>query len=56
MSLAEHLEVESRELKKLVLSKKIREKIEGDLVWLEGLLAFVSGKPPPLEQETTVRK
>ena len=31
VSLAEHLGVESKELKKLVLSKKDREKIEGDL-------------------------
>ena len=31
VSLAEHLGMERKELKKLVLSKKIREKIEGDL-------------------------
>ena len=31
VSLVKHLGVENKELKKLVLSKKIREKIEGDL-------------------------
>ena len=44
-----------------MLSKRIREKIEGDLdeaedkkLLLENLLALVSGKPPLLEEETTV--
>ena len=60
VNLARHLGVESKELKKLVLSRRIREKIEGDLdeaedtkLLLENRLAFVSGKPPLLEEETT---
>ena len=51
--------MESKELKKVVLSKKFPEKIEGDLdeaedkkLLLKGLAAFGSRKPPPLEQET----
>ena len=58
--LAEHLKVEAKELGKLVLSRKIREQIEQELTeaddkktLLVGLLAFVDGKPPPLEGETT---
>ena len=53
--LAEHLQVETKELGRLALSKKIREKIEQDLseaddkkTLLVGLIAFVHGKPPPL--------
>jgi len=58
--LAEHLQVETKELRRLALSKKIREKIEQDVseaddkkTLLVGLIAFVDGKPPPLEDDTT---
>ena len=44
----------------LLTSKKLHDEIKGDLgeaedkkLLLEGLVAFVSGKPPPLEQEKT---
>ncbi|KAL9964944.1 hypothetical protein ACROYT_G028661 [Oculina patagonica] len=57
--LAEHLQVEAKELGRLALSRKIREKIEQELTeaddkktLLVGLLAFVDGKPPPLEVPT----
>ena len=52
--LANHLQVEMKELGRLVLSKRIREKIEQDVseaddkkTLLFGLIAFVNGKPPP---------
>ena len=58
--LAEHLQVETKEL---VLSKKIREKIEQDLskaddkkTLLVALITFVNGKPPPLKGDTTEDK
>ena len=61
--LAEHLQVETKELGRLALSKKIREKIEQDVseaddkkTLLVGLIAFVDGKPPPLEDDTTEDK
>ena len=61
--LAEHLQVETKESGRLALSKKIREKIEQDLseaddkkTLLVGLIAFVHGKPPPLEGDTTEDK
>ena len=61
--LAEHLQVETKELGRLALSKKIREKIEQDLsevddkkTLLVGLIAFVHGKPPPLEGDTSEDK
>ena len=56
--LAEHLQVETKELGRLALSKRIREKIEQDVseadekkTLLVGLIAFVDGKPLPLEDE-----
>ena len=63
--LAGHLQVamETKELGRLALSKRIRGKIEQD--WSEaddkktllvGLIAFVNGKPPPLEGDTTEDK
>lgn len=62
--LAEHLQVETKELGWLALSKRIREKIEQDVseaddnkkTLLVGLIAFADGKPPPLEDETTEDK
>ena len=61
--LAEHLQVETKELGRLAQSKKIREKIEQDLseaddkkTLLVSLIAFVHGKPPPLEGDTTEDK
>ena len=51
--LAEHLQVETKELGRLALSKRIREKIEQDVSEAVGLIAFVDGKPPPLEDDTT---
>ena len=61
--LAAHLSVEFKELGKLALSKKIREEVENSLtetkdkkVYLVGLLAFLNGKPPPLERDTTAKK
>ena len=63
VELAAHLEVESRELGKLALSKKIREQVENSLneaedkkIYLVGLLAFVNGKPPSLEGDVTANK
>ena len=63
VELAAHLNVESKELGKLALSKKIREEVENSLtetedkkVYLVGLLAFVNGKPPPLEGDATANK
>jgi hypothetical protein len=61
--LAEHLQVETKELGRLALSKRIREKIEQDVseaddkkTLLVGLIAFVNGKPPPLEDNKTEDK
>ena len=61
--LAEHLQVETKGLGRLALSKRIREKIEQDVseaddkkTLLVGLTAFVDGKPPPLEDHTTEGK
>ena len=61
--LAEHLQAETKELGRLALSKKIREQIEHDVneaddkkMLLVGLIAFVNGKPPPLEGDTTEDK
>lgn len=58
--LAEHLTLEKGKLGRLQLSKRVREKIEVDVseaedkkTLLVGLLAFVQGKPPPLEDDTT---
>ena len=52
-----------KELGKLALLKKIREKVENSLseaedkkTFLADLLASVNGKPPPLEGETTASK
>ena len=63
LELAAHLNVESKKLGKLALSKKIREEVENSLtetedkkVYLVGLLAFVNGKPPPLEGDATANK
>lgn len=63
VELAGHLQVDAKELRKVVLSKKIREKIERDLdeakdkkTLLVGLVAFVNGKPPPLEDEASAGK
>ena len=60
VELAEHLQVETKELGRLPLSKRIREKIEQGLseadhnkTLLVGLIVFVNGKPPPLEGDTT---
>ena len=57
------LNVEFKELGKLVLSKNIRQEVENSLtetedkkVYLVGLLAFVNGKPPPLEGDATANK
>ena len=61
--LAEHFQVETKELGRLALSKRIREKIEQDVseaddkkTLLVGLIAFVDGKPPPLEDDTAEDK
>ena len=61
--LAEHLQVETKELGRLALSKRIREKIEQDeseaddkKTLLVGLIALVNGKPPSLEDDTTEDK
>ena len=61
--LAEHLQVETKELGRLALSKKSCEQIEHDVneaddkkMLLVGLIAFVNGKPPPLEGDTTEDK
>ena len=61
--LADHLQVETKELRRLALLKKIREKIEQDVsegddkkTLLVGLIAFVDGKPPPLEDDATEDK
>ena len=61
--LAEHLQVKTKGLGRLALSKKIREKIEQDLseaddkkTLLVGLIAFMNGKPPLLEGDTTEDK
>ena len=58
--LAEHLVLEKGKLGRLQLSKRVREKIEQDVseaddkkTLLVGLLAFVKGKPPPLEDDKT---
>ena len=58
--LAEHLALEKGKLGRLQLSKRVREKIEQDVseaddkkTLLVGLLLFVDGKPPPLEDDTT---
>ena len=58
--LAEHLVLEKGKLGRLQLSKRVREKIEQDVseadykkTLLVGLLLFVDGKPPPLEDDTT---
>ena len=55
--------METKEVGRLALSKKIREQIEHDLsetddkkILLVGLIAFVNGKPPPLEGDTTEDK
>ena len=55
--------MEKKEVGRLALSKKIREQIEHDLsetddkkILLVGLIAFVNGKPPPLEGDTTEDK
>ena len=63
LELAEHLQVETKDLGRLALSKRIREKVEQDLseaddkkTLLVGLIAFVNGKPPPLEGVTTEDK
>ena len=55
--------METKELGRLALSKKFREQIEQDLseaddkkMLLVGLIAFVNGKPPPLEGDTTEDK
>ena len=63
VQLAEHLQVETKELGWLALSKRIREKIEQDVseaddkkTLLVGLIAFVDGQPPPLEDDTTEDK
>ena len=62
VELAAHLSVEFKELGKLALSKKICEEVENSLtetkdkVYLVGLLAFLNGKPPPLEPDTTANK
>ena len=63
VELAAHLNVEFKELGKLALSKKVREEVENSLtetedkkVYLVGLLAFVNGKPPPLEGDATANK
>ena len=63
VELAAHLNVEFKELGKLALSKKIREEVENSLtetedkkVYLVGLLAFVNGKPPPLEGDAIANK
>ena len=52
VELAAHLNVESKELGKLALSKKIREEVENSLnevedkkIYLVGLVAFVNGIP-----------
>ena len=57
------MEVESRELGKLALSKKIREQVENSLneaedkkIYLVGLHAFVNGKSPSLEGDVTANK
>ena len=61
--LAEHLQVETKELGRLALSKKIREQTEHDLseaddkkMLLVCLIPFVNGKPPLLEGDTTKDK
>ena len=61
--LAEHLALEKGKLGRLQLSKRAREKIEQDVseaddkkTLLVGLLLFVDGKPPPLEDDTTKGK
>ena len=58
--LAEHLQLEKGKIGRLQLSKRVREKIEQDVseaddkkTLLVGLLAFVNGKPPLLEDDTT---
>ena len=58
--LAEHLVLEKGKLGKLQLSKRVREKIKQDVseaddkkTLLVGLLLFVDGIPPPLEDDTT---
>lgn len=58
--LAEHITLEKGKLGRLQLSKRIREKIELDVseaddkkIFLVGLLAFLKGKSPPLEDDTT---
>ena len=63
VELAAYLNVEFKKLAKLALSKKIREEVENSLietedkkVYLVGLLAFVNGKPPPLEGDATANK
>ena len=57
--LAEHFQVETKELGRLALSKRIREKIEQDVseaddkkTLVVSLIAFVDGKPPPFEDDT----
>jgi len=61
--LADHLQVEMKELGRLALSKRICQKIEQDLgkaddkkTLLVSLIAFVNGKPPPLKDDTTEDK
>ena len=58
--LAGHLVLEKGKLERLQLSKRVREKIDQEVseaddkkTLLVGLLAFVNGKPPPLEDDTT---
>jgi len=58
--LAEHLVLEKGKLGRLQLSKRVREKIDQEVseaddkkTLLVGLLAFVNGKPLPLEDDTT---
>lgn len=60
--LAEHLVLEKGKLGRLQLSKRVREKIEQDVseaddkkTLLVGLLKFVDGKPPPLEDDTPTK-
>ena len=60
--LAEHLVLEKGKQGRLQLSKRVHEKIEQDVseaddqkTILVGLLSFVDGKPPPLEDDTTKR-
>jgi len=51
--LTEHLVLEKGNLGRLQLSKRVQEKIDDNKTLLVGLLAFVNGKPPPLEDDKT---